>query len=53
MFLDAHRSLVAGGILQVVGNSHLPYPALLKKIFGNSQIIATHPKFIVARAVKA
>lgn len=52
MFTDAHHSLVAGGILQVIGNSHLQYPSLLKRIFGNSQWVATHPKFIIAKAMK-
>jgi 16S rRNA G1207 methylase RsmC len=53
MFLDAHRSLVPGGILQIIGNSHLPYPALLRKLFGNSQRIAVHPKFTITRAIKS
>jgi 23S rRNA (guanine1835-N2)-methyltransferase len=52
MFLDSHRALVRGGTLQVIGNSHLPYPSLLKRIFGNSQIIATHQKFIIVCATK-
>lgn len=52
MFTDAHRALVAGGVLQVIGNSHLSYPILLKRIFGNSKIVATNPKFIIARAIK-
>jgi 16S rRNA G1207 methylase RsmC len=52
MFIDAHRTLIAGGILQVIGNSHLSYPALLKRIFGNSEIVATNQKFIIVRAIK-
>ncbi len=52
MFTDAHRALVAGGILQVIGNSHLPYSALLKRLFGNSQMVAANHKFIIARAIK-
>jgi hypothetical protein len=52
MFKDAHYSLKKGGKLRVIGNSHLPYPTHLKKIFGNSSIIATHPKFIITDAIK-
>ena len=52
MFKDAHHALKKGGILRVIGNSHLPYPSTLKKIFGNSKIKATHQKFIIMDAIK-
>ncbi len=52
MFQDAHRSLKAGGVLRVIGNSHLGYQMKLKKIFGNSKIVATNAKFIICDAVK-
>jgi 23S rRNA (guanine1835-N2)-methyltransferase len=47
MFVDARNVLRAGGQLRVIGNVHLPYPGLLKKIFGNSKVIATNDKFMV------
>lgn len=53
MFSDAFHVLVKGGLFRVIGNSHLPYPQLLKRIFGNSKIIATHQKFIVIDAIKS
>jgi len=52
MFEDAHQVLIPGGTLRVIGNSHLQYPLILKKIFGNSRIIATNSKFIIVDAVK-
>lgn len=47
MFRDAHRALRVGGILRVIGNSHLRYHQDLKKIFGNVKTIATNNKFII------
>ncbi len=52
MFTDAHRALRPDGILHVIGNSHLNYPHLLRNIFGNSQIVATHAKFNIIQAIK-
>ncbi len=52
MFRDAYSSLTPGGQLRVVGNSHLMYPQKMKKIFGNSRIIATHPKFLIIESIK-
>lgn len=52
MFQDAYDSLKPGGILRVIGNSHLGYQVKLKKLFGNSQIIATNNKFIICDARK-
>ncbi len=52
MFQDAFHVLKKGGILRVIGNSHLGYQVLLKKIFGKSQIIATNQKFIICEAQK-
>lgn len=47
MFGDASRALVPGGTFRVIGNSHLQYQVPLKKIFGNSQIVASNYKFTI------
>lgn len=52
MFNEVHRALVPGGRLIVVGNRHLAYHAKLKRIFGNSQVVASNPKFVVSQAQK-
>ncbi len=52
MFVDARRVLRKGGELIVVGNRHLAYHAKLKKIFGNSQQIASNGKFVVLQSIK-
>lgn len=52
MFQDAYDSLKPGGILRVIGNSHLGYQVKLKKLFGNSNIVATNSKFIICDAKK-
>lgn len=52
MFADAHRALVHGGTLCVIGNTHLQYQVILKKLFDNSRVTATNKKFLVVEAVK-
>jgi 23S rRNA (guanine1835-N2)-methyltransferase len=52
MFQDAKRHLVTDGELWVVGNRHLDYHIKLKRIFGNCEQLAAHPKFVVLRSVK-
>lgn len=52
MFNDAFRALRNGGKLRVIGNSHLGYQYKLKKIFGNSDIVATNQKFMIIDSVK-
>ncbi|MEW1547625.1 methyltransferase [Streptomyces tsukubensis] len=54
MFTDARRVLRPGGELWVVGNRHLGYHVTLRRIFGDCEVVAGHPKFVVLRAaVKA
>ncbi|MFG2332012.1 methyltransferase [Streptomyces sp. NPDC048604] len=52
MFSGARRILRPGGELWVVGNRHLGYHATLRRIFGNCELVASDPKFVVLRAVK-
>ncbi|AUG76050.1 50S rRNA methyltransferase [Kitasatospora sp. MMS16-BH015] len=52
MFLDARAALRPGGELWVVGNRHLGYHVTLRRIFGNAQLVAGNPKFVILRAVK-
>ncbi|GAA3501722.1 methyltransferase [Streptomyces prasinosporus] len=52
MFTGARRALRPGGELWVIGNRHLGYHAKLRRLFGNSHVVASDPKFVVLRAVK-
>ncbi len=52
MFRDSHRVLRPGGVLRVIGNSHLRYGQDLKKIFGNVKTVATSKKFVIWDAQK-
>ncbi|GAA2251018.1 ribosomal RNA large subunit methyltransferase G [Streptomyces ruber] len=52
MFTGAKRALRPGGELWVVGNRHLGYHVKLRRLFGNSTVVAGDPKFVVLRAVK-
>ena len=52
MFHDAKEALKNGGVIRVIGNSHLAYQVKLKKIFANSKVIATNIKFMIVDAVK-
>ena len=53
MFVDAHRTLVDGGALIVVGNRHLAYHAKLSKIFGEVEVLGANNRFVVHRAIRA
>lgn len=52
MFTGARRVLRPGGELWVVGNRHLGYHVKLRRLFGNSRLVAGDPKFVVLKAVK-
>ncbi|MBV7696300.1 methyltransferase [Streptomyces sp. TRM70350] len=52
MFTGARRTLRPGGELWVIGNRHLGYHVRLRRLFGNSELVASDPKFVVLKAVK-
>ncbi|WP_181809256.1 methyltransferase [Streptomyces shenzhenensis] len=52
MFSGAKRALRAGGELWVIGNRHLGYHVTLRRLFGNSELVASDRKFVVLKAVK-
>ncbi|WP_030915839.1 methyltransferase [Streptosporangium amethystogenes] len=52
MFNGSRAALRRGGELWVVGNRHLGYHAKLRRLFGNCEIAASDPRFVVLRAVK-
>ncbi|MFI9583229.1 methyltransferase [Streptomyces sp. NPDC052236] len=52
MFGGARRALRSGGELWVVGNRHLGYHVKLRRLFGNCEVVASDPKFVVLRSVK-
>ncbi|WP_307624022.1 methyltransferase [Streptomyces sp. V3I7] len=51
MFTDARRALRPGGELWVIGNRHLGYHVKLRRLFGNCELVAGDPKFVVLKAV--
>lgn len=52
MFADSHCHLRPGGQLCVVGNRHLGYHNILRKRFGNCQLLSSDAKFVVLLAQK-
>lgn len=52
MFRQSRRVLRSGGELWVVGNRHLGYHALLKRLFGNVELVASNAKFVVLRTAR-
>ncbi len=52
MFTDSHRVLAPGGVLRVIGNAGLHHPATLKRIFGDSEVVAKNPKFTIVDAFR-
>ncbi|MEU9131443.1 methyltransferase [Kitasatospora sp. NPDC048540] len=53
MFTGARDALRPGGELLVVGNRHLGYHVKLRRLFGNCELVASNPKFVVLRAVRS
>ncbi|WP_202918330.1 methyltransferase [Streptomyces cavernae] len=52
MFTGARRALRRGGELWVIGNRHLGYHVKLRRLFGNSELVASDAKFVVLKAVR-
>ena len=52
MFTGSRAALRRGGELWVVGNRHLGYHVKMKRLFGNCDVVASNPKFVVLRAVR-
>jgi len=52
MFTGARRALRPGGELWVIGNRHLGYHVKLRRLFDNSELVASDAKFVILRAVK-
>ncbi|MEU6370127.1 methyltransferase [Streptomyces sp. NPDC046931] len=52
MFTGARRALRPGGELWVIGNRHLGYHVKLRRLFGNSEVVASDAKFVVLRALR-
>jgi len=53
MFTESRDVLRRGGELWVVGNRHLDYQAKLKGLFGNCELVAGNPRFVVLMAVRS
>jgi 16S rRNA (guanine1207-N2)-methyltransferase len=52
MFTTARAVLRPGGELWVVANRHLGHHVRLRRLFGNCDLIASTPKFVLLRATK-
>ncbi|MFD9419863.1 methyltransferase [Streptomyces goshikiensis] len=52
MFAQSRKVLRQSGELWVVANRHMGYHTHLKRLFGNCEVAASEPKFVVLRAVK-
>jgi 16S rRNA (guanine1207-N2)-methyltransferase len=52
MFAGSKEALVNDGELWVVGNRHLGYHVKLRRLFGNCEVVAADPRFVILRAVK-
>lgn len=50
MFADSARVLRPGGELWTVFNTHLPYRSVLRRLVGETVIVAQTPKFMVTRS---
>lgn len=52
MFHDAQRALKLNGTLRVIGNHHLEYGEILKRIFTNVRSVAKNSKFVILESFK-
>ncbi|MEU9835192.1 methyltransferase [Streptosporangium sp. NPDC048047] len=52
MFNGSRAALRRGGELWVVANRHLGYHVKLRRLFGDCEVVASDPRFVVLRAVK-
>ena len=52
MFTEARRVLEQDGSIWVVGNRHLGYHRSLRRLFGNCEVVASNPKFVILKATK-
>ncbi|MEU9305048.1 methyltransferase [Streptomyces sp. NPDC048269] len=52
MFAQSRKALRPGGELWIVANRHMGYHTHLRRLFGNSEVVASEPRFVVLRAVK-
>jgi 16S rRNA (guanine1207-N2)-methyltransferase len=50
MFKQAHRVLKKNAQFWVIGNRHLAYQAILKKLFTHATLVASNPKFVIIKA---
>jgi len=53
MFNESKMALKNGGELWVIGNRHLGYHSILKKLFGNCTEIASNKKFMILKSIKS
>ncbi|MDP9868026.1 MULTISPECIES: methyltransferase [Streptosporangium] len=53
MFTGSRTALRRGGELWVIGNRHLGYHVKLRRLFGNCEVVASNPKFVILRAVRS
>ncbi len=52
MFKESFKVLKKGGELRIVGNRQLGYHVKLKRLFGNSKLVASDNKFVILSAIK-
>jgi len=52
MFRQAHRALVPGGALWIVGNRHLGYHVKLRKLFSQVEQVGATSKFVILKATR-
>jgi 16S rRNA (guanine1207-N2)-methyltransferase len=52
MIGEAARTLVPGGELWTVYNSHLPYLRALRRLVGRTTVAGQNPRYTVTRSVQ-